>query len=61
MRADRRLIKYVVRQRVVSETAEHVQVTCSFARAEQLMGREYHGRFLIELFVDQGLWAFVGA
>ena len=24
-------------------------MTCSFARAERLLGREYHGRFLIEL------------
>jgi len=48
-KADRRLIEDVVRQRAVHATAEHVQVTCSFARAEQLLGREYHGRFLIEL------------
>jgi len=26
-----------------------VQDTCSFARAERILGREYHGRFLIEL------------
>lgn len=30
-------------------TAEEVRTTCSFARAERLLGREYHGRFLIEL------------
>lgn len=30
-------------------SAEHVRTTCSFARAERLLGREYHGRFLIEL------------
>lgn len=30
-------------------TAEQVRTTCSFARAERLLGREYHGRFLIEL------------
>lgn len=29
--------------------AEDVRITCSFARAEKLLGREYHGRFLIEL------------
>lgn len=26
-----------------------MQETCSFARAERILGREYHGRFLIEL------------
>lgn len=30
-------------------TVEEVKATCSFARAERLLGREYHGRFLIEL------------
>ncbi|MGY1777738.1 sacsin N-terminal ATP-binding-like domain-containing protein [Geodermatophilus sp. SYSU D00804] len=34
---------------MVHRTAEQVQTTCSFARAERLLGREYHGRFLIEL------------
>ena len=38
-----------VAERVRRNTAEQVQDTCSFARAERLLGREYHGRFLIEL------------
>jgi hypothetical protein len=38
-----------VAERAVHATAEQVQTTCSFARAERLLGREYHGRFLIEL------------
>jgi hypothetical protein len=38
-----------VAQRAVHTTAEHVRTTCSLARAERLLGREYHGRFLIEL------------
>ena len=38
-----------VEQRAVHTTAEHVRTTCSLARAERLLGREYHGRFLIEL------------
>lgn len=47
--ADRRLVEERVRERARHETAEDVQTTCSFARAERLLGREYHGRFLIEL------------
>lgn len=43
----------VVTQRVAERarhvTAENVQDTCSFARAERLFASEYHGRFLIEL------------
>src|SRR5205809_662789 len=38
-----------VRERARHATAESVRMTCSFARAERLIGREYHGRFLIEL------------
>jgi hypothetical protein len=38
-----------VAERARHLTAEHVRTTCSFARAERLLGREYHGRFLIEL------------
>jgi len=38
-----------VRRRARHATAEDVRITCSFARAERLLGREYHGRFLIEL------------
>ncbi len=30
-------------------TSEEVRTTCSLARAERLIGQEYHGRFLIEL------------
>jgi hypothetical protein len=45
----RRLIEERVAERARRVTAEQVQETCSFARAERLLGREYHGRFLIEL------------
>ena len=38
-----------VQQRARHDSPEDVRVTCSFARAERLLGREYHGRFLIEL------------
>ncbi len=38
-----------VAERARHRTAEDVRTTCSFARAERLLGREYHGRFLIEL------------
>jgi hypothetical protein len=37
------------RTRLIHETEESVRTTCSFARAERLLGREYHGRFLIEM------------
>src|SRR6476619_5253914 len=43
------LIERGVADRCRHETAGDVQDTCSFARAERLLGREYHGRFLIEL------------
>ena len=39
----------MVAERAAHTTAEQVRTTCSFARAERLLGREYHGRFLIEL------------
>ena len=45
----RRFIEERVTERARRNTAEQVQDTCSFARAERLLGREYHGRFLIEL------------
>ena len=45
----RALIEERVAERVCRNTAEQVQEACSFARAERLLGREYHGRFLIEL------------
>ena len=45
----RDLIEGRVAERAARNTAEQVQETCSFARAERLLGREYHGRFLIEL------------
>lgn len=38
-----------VRNRIGHRNAEDVRSTCSFARAERLLGQEYHGRFLIEL------------
>src|SRR4051812_189742 len=47
--AARALLAEAVRQRARHATDEQVQETCSFARAERLLGREYHGRFLIEL------------
>ena len=45
----RNLLEAEVLRRAQHETAEDVRITCSFARAERLLGREYHGRFLIEL------------
>src|SRR3954454_4893742 len=45
----RAFIEGRVAERARRHTAEQVQDTCSFARAERLLGREYHGRFLIEL------------
>ncbi|MGI9017153.1 MAG: sacsin N-terminal ATP-binding-like domain-containing protein [Euzebya sp.] len=38
-----------VAERTTHQSIEQVRTTCSFARAERLLGREYHGRFLIEL------------
>ena len=38
-----------IAERTRHDTPEEVRNTCSFARAERLLGREYHGRFLIEL------------
>src|SRR5690349_18320336 len=46
---DRRWLEQEVASRAEHRTAEDVRMTCSFARAERLLGREYHGRFLIEL------------
>ncbi|HET6661521.1 MAG TPA: hypothetical protein VFH16_16545 [Rubrobacter sp.] len=48
LKLDMRLEQEVV-ERSKHATAESVRTTCSFARAERLLGREYHGRFLIEL------------
>ena len=45
----RTFVEERVAERARRDTAEQVQETCSFARAERLLGREYHGRFLIEL------------
>ena len=42
-------LETVVAERARHETTEEVRTTCSFARAERLLGREYHGPFLIEL------------
>jgi hypothetical protein len=47
--APRQLIELEVATRAVHETPEAVRTTCSLARAERLLGREYHGRFLVEL------------
>jgi hypothetical protein len=47
--SSRDLIRSGVRERASHKTAGQVQDTLSFARAERLLGREYHGRFLIEL------------
>lgn len=38
-----------VTERAKHATADSVHTTCSLARADRLFGREYHGRFLIEL------------
>jgi len=43
------LIEQRVLERATRVTAEQVEEACSFARAERILGREYHGRFLIEL------------
>jgi hypothetical protein len=45
----REYLEQTVSERARHTTAEAVRTTCSFARAERLLGREYHGRFLIEL------------
>jgi len=45
----RALIEQRVVERASRLTAEQVEEACSFARAERILGREYHGRFLIEL------------
>ena len=45
----RTYLEQTVSERARHATAEDVRTTCSFARAERLLGREYHGRFLIEL------------
>lgn len=45
----RELIEECVQERAAHGTRDEVDTTCSFARAERLLGREYHGRFLIEL------------
>lgn len=47
--SSRDVITSGVRERANHKTAGQVQDTLSFARAERLLGREYHGRFLIEL------------
>jgi hypothetical protein len=48
-RVARTFIEERVAERARRNTAEQVQDTCSFARSERLIRREYHGRFLIEL------------
>lgn len=46
---DRAYLTDEVEARALHRTKEEVRTTCSFARAERLFGREYHGRFLIEM------------
>src|SRR4051794_5651298 len=43
------LIAATVEERAQQRTLEQVRTTRSLANAERLLGREYHGRFLIEL------------
>ena len=45
----RELIAAAVVERAQQPTPEAVRTSCSLAHAERLLGREYHGRFLIEL------------
>lgn len=45
----RELLEREVAARAEHKSMESVRTTCSFARAERLLGGEYHGRFLIEL------------
>jgi len=47
--AGRAYLESEVAARARHDTAEEVRTSCSFARAERLLGREYHGRFLVEL------------
>ncbi|HZL06720.1 MAG TPA: hypothetical protein VFE45_15125, partial [Coriobacteriia bacterium] len=45
----RHLIETRVARRAEHSTKDDFQDTCSFAQAERLFGREYHGRYLVEL------------
>ena len=45
----RALLEEKVEERAAHSTDEQVRTTYSLARGERLLGREYHGRFLIEL------------
>lgn len=45
----REYIESEVAERARHRTGEDARRTCSIAKAERLFGREYHGRFLIEL------------
>ena len=47
--AARRTIESAVLERAQHTSKSKAQDTWSFARAERLLGKEYHGRFLIEL------------
>ncbi|GAA4411464.1 hypothetical protein GCM10023168_32370 [Fodinibacter luteus] len=47
--AARRTIEEAVLERAQHTSKSKAQDTWSFARAERLLGKEYHGRFLIEL------------
>lgn len=57
----RRFIEARVDERTRRTSPEQVQETCSFARAERLLRREYHGRFLIELLQNGAdAWRRIG-
>jgi hypothetical protein len=49
MSSARNYLEQEVMERAKHDTADRVHTTCSLARADRLIGREYHGRFLIEL------------
>jgi len=47
--SERALLQQEIASRSKHVSQSQVDDTCSFARAEKMLGREYHGRFLIEL------------
>ena len=49
MDADRALLEHTVANRAQHPSEDDARDTWSFARAECLLGKEYRGRFLIEL------------
>lgn len=46
---ERALLERTISQRAIHASEDAARDTWSFARAERLLGREYHGRYLIEL------------